>query len=124
MSSFTDPLELSPDHGEWRLTRQLDYEVGKVGSGLMISIPAGFVTDLATVPRVFWSLFPPDDPQYSAACVLHDYLCTYHGFNQRVADAFFLEALQLLGVPWWKRIAMYYAVRSYMTIFGDATQRA
>lgn len=37
-------------------------------------VPQGFVTDLASVPRVFWSLLPPQGG-YEAAAVLHDYLC-------------------------------------------------
>jgi hypothetical protein len=41
--------------------------------GTRIEIPSGFVTDLATVPRIFWSIFPTSW-SYDPATVLHDYL--------------------------------------------------
>lgn len=36
-------------------------------------IPKGFVTDGASVPRIFWTLFPPVF-DYFGASVIHDYL--------------------------------------------------
>jgi hypothetical protein len=46
-----------------------------VGAKQVFSIPDGFATDLASVPRFFWSLLPPDG-RYEKAAVLHDWLCT------------------------------------------------
>lgn len=37
------------------------------------TVPEGFVTDFASIPRIFWSLLPPDGV-YSYAAILHDYL--------------------------------------------------
>lgn len=45
-----------------------------IGDTDIIHIPAGFATDLATVPRIFWALLPPHGA-YEKAAVLHDYLC-------------------------------------------------
>lgn len=39
-----------------------------------IRIPAGFRTDLASVPRLFWALLPPDGV-YEKAAVVHDWHC-------------------------------------------------
>ncbi|MDI5166053.1 DUF1353 domain-containing protein, partial [Salmonella enterica subsp. enterica serovar Montevideo] len=36
----------------------------------VIEVPVGFVTDLATVPRIFWSLLPPDGEYAKAAISL------------------------------------------------------
>jgi hypothetical protein len=46
-----------------------------VGASEVIRIPDGFVTDLASVPRVFWSILPPDGT-YERAAVVHDWHCT------------------------------------------------
>src|SRR5437868_748210 len=43
------------------------------GSVQPIVVPAGFVTDFASIPRAFWSGMSPHG-QYSRAAVLHDYL--------------------------------------------------
>jgi hypothetical protein len=46
-----------------------------VGASEVIRIPDGFVTDLASVPRIFWSFLPPDGT-YEKAAVAHDWHCT------------------------------------------------
>lgn len=46
-----------------------------VGSHDVITIPADFETDLATVPRLFWALLPPNG-SYEKAAVVHDWHCT------------------------------------------------
>jgi Protein of unknown function (DUF1353) len=45
----------------------------QVGKYVAVSVPPGFVTDLASIPRVFWSLLPPDG-NYAYAAIVHDYL--------------------------------------------------
>lgn len=116
MSSFTEPLELTPvgyRNGKllWATLRPFAYEIGLKGSGLRLLVPEGFQTDLMTMPRIFWPFLPPHDPRYAAACVLHDYLCRWQGFSRVVADAVFYEALRVLGVGWFKATLIYAAVR-------------
>ena len=81
-----------------------------------MTIPEGFHTDLASVPRILWSLYPPYDPQYAAAAVLHDALRKWRGetgerFDEATSDAIFYEAMKILGVPRWKALTMYLGVR-------------
>lgn len=52
----------------------LDGPCQYVGDRETITIPDGARTDLASVPRLFWSLIPPTGA-YEAAAVLHDHLC-------------------------------------------------
>ena len=67
-------------------------------------IPKGYTTDGASVPRVFWSLYPPYKPEWLTACVIHDYLCSkaIHADNQseayKIADLALKEALKYLEV--------------------------
>jgi hypothetical protein len=111
MSSFTEPLGLEPFGKIWRTTRPLCFEVGKKDSGLVIAVPAGFPTDLASVPRPLWSILPMADPSYAASACLHDFLCRWEGFSRRTADALFHEALTALGVTGWRRWLLYRGVR-------------
>ncbi len=115
--AFTDPVALMPvpGTGKYCLIRPLHYQIGFYGSDLTVTVPDGFLTDLASVPRLFWIVVPPFSPDYAAAAVLHDYLCEWNGemFSKIVADAVFYEALKVLGVPTWRAILMYAAVRAW-----------
>ena len=111
MSRFTEPLVLIPHtQGRYRTGRPFSFEIGLLGSGLVVTVPAGQVTDLASVPRWLWWLFAPYDPQYAAAAVLHDYLRSWKGFDPFTAHSIFLDALLILGVERWKALAMFAAV--------------
>ena len=128
MSSFTQPLQLEYQDGRrWLLIHPFTYEIGSEGSGRSISVPAGFVTDFASVPRFFWRLLPPTG-KYGKASVLHDYLYQGGGVTEEVmeqdhtftvispvtrkqADDIFLEAMIVLGVNTWTRRMIYWGVR-------------
>ncbi|EOK4349625.1 DUF1353 domain-containing protein [Escherichia coli] len=47
----------------------------------MISVPVGYVTDLASVPRILWSVFPPHG-RYAKATIIHN-CCTTAYFHER-----------------------------------------
>ncbi len=102
------------DHGrqQFRLLEPLTFTVGLNGGSITLTVPAGYVTDFASVPRLFWRVFPPAG-QYCEASVTHDWLCQLPGCSRFLADAMFREAMFRLGVPVWRRVLMYYAVRFY-----------
>jgi len=122
MGRFTAPLQITPNYerGGYDTCSELSFDIGYKGSGLTVTIPAGYNTDLASIPQFLWWLFQPFDPSYAAAAVLHDYLRTmgrmnpdggWEKFDEGTADAVFYEAMKILGVPTWKAIIMYLAVR-------------
>jgi hypothetical protein len=55
----------------WGVERPISYQ--PAGTTDQITVPAGFVTDLASIPRWAWTLLPPDGPWVKAA-VIHDFL--------------------------------------------------
>src|SRR5262245_38142541 len=57
---LTAPIGWRPNPGQERLSDPF-------------TVPAGFVTDLASIPRIFWSALPRDG-EYAYAAILHDYL--------------------------------------------------
>jgi len=118
MSAFTTPAILEiVDENRWRLAQAFEYHVGQYPSDDVIRVPAGFVTDLASIPRLFWPLLPPQG-RYAKAAILHDWLYTQGPAGDETAraraDAIFLEAMAVLGCPRWQRGVIYAAVR----IFG------
>lgn len=97
-----------------RLLRGFSYRTRDARGGEIVAVPAGFVTDFASVPWGFWNLEPPLGDAGKAA-VVHDYLYATKGLGGRCsraqADAIFREALADLGVSLWKRDLLWAAVR-------------
>ncbi len=118
MSSFTAPLRVVILEGEWngrglvQLLEPLVYYVGYLNSDDYIVVPAGFISDLVSVPPIARGLIAPLD-RAAKAGVVHDWLL-YEGKRGKVESAkIFLEALGVLKVPVWKRYIMYWVVRYY-----------
>lgn len=127
MASFTTPLELRYIDGRtWEVRSPFEYHLGCLGSTERVLIPVGFVTDFASIPRVFWNIIPPIG-LYGKAAVVHDWL-----YQRRVvtilwpdpataigsrlctkleADQALLEGMQVLGVGWVTRQIIYRGVR-------------
>ncbi|HKR87006.1 MAG TPA: DUF1353 domain-containing protein [Phenylobacterium sp.] len=118
MTAFEGPLavEILDKARDGRVTARLlqQFEYWPASSGEAIAVPAGFVTDFASVPWGFWNLEPPLGDAGKAA-VVHDYLYATKGLGGRYsraqADGVFRDALAALGVPLWKRTLLWAAVR-------------
>lgn len=77
--SFLTPLEIEyVDGRNWKVTQEFDYLVDYENKDTTIRVPAGFVTDFASIPRAFWVVFPPTG-KYGKAAVVHDYLYVMGG---------------------------------------------
>ena len=118
MSAFNNPTlrEVGEVRGRhtFEIVEPLEFAANMPNGGaIRVTVPAGFRTDFASVPRILWPIFPPYG-QYTRAAILHDYLCEQRGKCSRfLADAIFREAMRQLKVPVCRRVAMYYAVRFY-----------
>ncbi len=91
-----------------------------------IIVPTGFVTDLASIPRIVWSLigWTPDGLHRNAA-IVHDFLYQRRGrlpveyispprsFSRKECDEIFKEAMLSLGVGKIKANIIYGAVRTF-----------
>ena len=116
MSRFVTELDLrapEKDGGKRRVLAPLVYEsdVAK----MTITVPAGFETDLASVPRLPL-VYMATGGTADKAAVIHDYLYTNHIVPRDVADAVLREASAVTRVPGWRRWSMWAAVR----VFGGA----
>jgi hypothetical protein len=77
MSAFTGSLAIRQVDASGRLFELLEplrWEVGQVGSGLFVHVPAGTVTDGVSSPRLLWWIVPPVASPVTRAAWLHDYL--------------------------------------------------
>ena len=102
----------------FRLTAPFEY----CSSEEVITVPEGFITDLTSVPRLFWSVFPPAG-QYAKAAVIHDYLYQHHQLSRQAADKLFLDAMTALGVGFKTRRLIYIAVRLFGARYFKVNQK-
>lgn len=112
MSSFTTPIrvEASESGRSWKLLEEFVYDVGELGGNDSIKVPVGFVTDMGSVPRLFWSIIDPWGPP-AKAFIIHDYLYHTQERSRLVSDAILLEGMEVLGVNRFKRWLIYRGVR-------------
>lgn len=111
VAKFYTPLELEYIDGRnWKLTAGFDY--GSVLLERVLVIPAGFITDFASIPRPLWSALPPTGT-YGKAAVVHDYLYRTPGLGcpRDMADKVLREAMTELGVGAATRNIIYWGVR-------------
>lgn len=113
MSSFTESLIVSPipDGKRWVVRKEFYYYIDK-DEGEKIIVPTGFVTDFASVPRMFWKIFPQWG-KYGNAAVVHDYLYVNQTKKRKDADKIFLKAMEVSGVSLIVRNILYGAVRAF-----------
>lgn len=98
----------------WALLAPLMYVSDLVVDAIIV--PKGFQTDFASVPRVPIAFWLTGDTAHEAS-VIHDYMYQVHNIGTRLqADNVFLEAMEAMGIPAWRRQIMYRAVR----LFGGA----
>jgi len=110
MSQFTTKLNVEPlGKNKWKLTDGFEYHVGSYPSEEIIKVPTGFVTDFASVPRVFWPIIDPVG-KHGKAAVIHDYCYATACYSRPRSDYIFWEGMKVLDVDEWKREVMYKAV--------------
>ncbi|MBB5414134.1 DUF1353 domain-containing protein [Paraburkholderia atlantica] len=121
MSAFLTELQVENatgmDDGKWRLTAPLVYQSDV--AGMTFTVPAGFISDYASVPRaplVYWLCGDTS----TMASVVHDAIYTYHWVDRATADAVLKEASAVTGVPAWRRAIMWAAVRAFGASHWDS----
>src|SRR5690606_2717654 len=132
--AYTAPLDIRYDpvasailgQDHWRVLTSFRYYIGDKYSGRWVFVPAGYLTDGASVPKIFHNVVGPWGAHGQAA-VVHDILCEYLSITQdglpvlitrKQANLIFLEAMEVLSVPAWRREVMYAAVEGYRIVGG------
>jgi hypothetical protein len=110
----------------WYTDDDFTYHIGPVSDNRYVTVPKAFLTDGASVPRIFWSIFSPWGV-YGQAAIVHDYLCvnkrlTKNGNTfcydllQQEIDEIFYDAMKVAGTPVWKRSIIFAAVRFFHNV--------
>jgi hypothetical protein len=92
------------------LDKEITWKPEPPNTGPTVSVPRGFVTDLASIPRIFWSMLPPDG-QYTYPAVIHDFMYWTQQHPRDVADKVFYDGMRYMKVEKSKADLIYAAVR-------------
>ena len=118
MQKFTEEILVESTGDKWVLKRAFKfYYADKEGTPVKeVVIAEGFITDFASTPKFLYPWFPPIGI-YNKAAMVHDFLYSapesFTQITRAEADRFFLQAMEVLKVPAWKRKLMYFAVRLF-----------
>jgi hypothetical protein len=97
MSRFLTPLqaeEIDEFAGLWKLLAPLRYQSDLLGR--VIEVPADFVTDFASVPRVL-GIYDLEGGRCNMAAVVHDWAYSTQFVDRPTADALLHEAILACG---------------------------
>lgn len=105
--AFLTPLVLEDVPGGWIVAAPFVYE----HDGEVYTVPTGTFTDLASIPRLFWIVYPRDGG-YRKAAVVHDWLVAAPAkMSWAQAADIFEAAMADAGVPRLRRKVLANAVR-------------
>lgn len=91
---------------QWELMEPMTFAYG-------FTVPKGFVTDLASIPKWLWFIGRPTNIKFQRAAVAHDWLLSRVEVPKCRADRVFFELLKEDGVSLWKARIMYITVKVF-----------
>lgn len=119
MSSFTQPLfvEVFDNGRKFKVIENFTYYREK-NQDEVLCVPKGFITDFASIPRIFWNIYPPTGggtkrTSYGKCAVLHDASYQFKWYSRKECDKLFLEAMKCMGVGYITRYIFYWCVRLF-----------
>lgn len=111
MSGFNKILMVSPlpDGSNWVLMDSFDFTDQMDNN---VTVPDGFVTDFASIPRPFWIVLPKWG-KYGYAAVIHDWLNWDQTNSREYADTVLLQGMRVSDVAPIVQTIIYKAVRLF-----------
>lgn len=108
MSSFTTHTSIEPDKDKWINNRTFTYYLNDSMQWDYIMVPKWFRFDWASIPRLFWIIYPPVEPDTITSACLHDYLFRIKIFWLYKTNLIFLDSLRINWVWKFKRYTMFF----------------
>jgi hypothetical protein len=97
----------------YRLEREFSIYIRSDGAYENYEVPAGFATDLATIPLLAQVFVGGNDaPGVAEASVFHDWACV-QGMPRSYANSKLFYLMLAFKAPYWKALAFYAAVSMF-----------
>jgi hypothetical protein len=125
VSRFVSELSVTPmpDGEQWRVNQDFGYVTDVYSaSPLLIIVPKDFLTDFASVPKLFQNIYTPWN-RYGPAAIVHDWLYTSQTTTRGDADNVLKEAMRVLCVEDRQIEDIYNAVRMFGKNSWDSNTR-
>jgi len=109
-----------PKENLYELIEEYSYKCTVDGETLLITIPAGFIYNGASIPAIGWLVtYTPFHPDVMVPALIHDYLYGDHslGIDRYTADSILYQMLVENGVKEITAEIMYQAVRAAGSAF-------
>lgn len=129
--TIVQPVLSAKNDQYWTLVENFNYSWTFEDRTFSITVNKGFLTDLASVPKIFWPIVAPFG-LVNPAAVLHDALYQGNGnilpqdgtftlndqpftksFSRDECDRLFLRLCRLSGVPSWRSQVMYWSLKGF-----------
>jgi hypothetical protein len=79
---------------------------------LGVDVKAGSKSDGASIPRIFWVIYPPFG-RYWIEAFTHDFLYKYTNWTEKQCDQWLLRAILAAGINKFTCYAFYCALRAF-----------
>lgn len=101
-------ISLVPRGRRWEVEDDYNTQV----LGFTVDIKKGFISDLASIPRVLWIFFPPFG-RYTEAAIVHDYLYIRSDLPRQKCDEIFFVLMLRNNTNYYTAKLFYKAVRLF-----------
>lgn len=114
-TAFLSPVCIKPyKHYRYTVCTPIEFVI----EGQRYTIPKGFRTDLASIPRIAWPIMSPAHSSLIRPAIVHDWFyrktCE---FDRKQTDLIFFHMLVNDGITRARASFMYYAVRAFGSKF-------
>ena len=109
----TDVVVKVLDAHNYELVKDVSVSVTHKEHRYSITIPATFVSDFASIPRLIRLFFPRHHNDYKLAALVHDYLCAGSWFTAAERDGIFFTLIKSRLTSW----LFWFAVRIFNPLF-------
>lgn len=110
-TAFLTPVCVKPYKAyKYHIAHDVQFMVNKK----TFTIPKGFKTDLASIPRIVWPILSPFHSSLIRPAIVHDWFYkNSNEFAREDIDLIFYHMLKNDGISKTKALIMYYAVRMF-----------
>jgi hypothetical protein len=122
-----EDLGMDPAVQLYELRDDFAYRSDKLG--LTIIVPAGLITNFASIPRVVQNILPNNHPFIEMPSVPHDFVYGLKGqlpdgtvLTREQADDMIREGMEVQGAPGWIRHSVYWTLRLFGQKAWDAAR--